>query len=279
MHYVEKAKILIDEALPYLQKFRDKIIVIKYGGKAMINNALKESVMKDIAFLKAVGIKPVIVHGGGVIVTKELEKQKITPIFIRGLRVTDAQTIKIVEKIFMEINEGIQANLKKFGVQSKGLYHCMQVEQKSSALGFVGEVKKVNVEKIKKILKRNKIPVISPLGMKGNFVYNINADTAAVEIALALKALKLTILTDVDGVLEHKKLISHLSIDDAHKYIKKEIITEGMIPKVEACMYAVKAGCPKAHLINGTRPHSLLFEIFTKEGIGTEIVKNGTNRT
>lgn len=276
MHYTEKAKILIDEALPYLQKFKDKIVVIKYGGKAMINDELKESVIKDIAFLKAVGIKPVIVHGGGMMATKELEKQKIKPIFIRGLRVTSAQAIKIIEKVFIRINHSIQINLKKFGVASKGVYDCMHVEQKNKKLGFVGRVKKVDVKKIKKILQENKIPIISPLGMKYEQVYNVNADTAAVEIAIALKALKLTILTDIDGVIKNGKLVSHLSIAEAHECIEKGIITEGMIPKIEACVLAVKAGCPKAHLINGTIPHSLLFEIFTKEGIGTEIVENGT---
>lgn len=273
--YQKKAKLLIDEALPYLQKFKDKIIVIKYGGKAMINNTLKKSVIKDIAFLKIVGIKPIIVHGGGVMATKKLERLNIKPVFIRGLRVTSAKAIKIIEKVFIGINKNIQINLKKLGVRNKGLYHSVYVEQKNKELGFVGKIKKVNIKKIKKILSEDKVPIISPLGIKGRQIYNLNADTVAAEIAIALNALKLTILTDKDGVIKNGKLISHLSIADIYKYIREGTITEGMLPKVEACITAVKAGCPKAHLINGTVPHSLLFEIFTNKGIGTEIVKNG----
>ncbi len=276
MDYMEKAKVLIDEALPYLQKFKDKIVVIKYGGKAMINDGLKASVMKDIAFLKTVGIKPVIVHGGGPEVTKEMEKLGAKPVFINGLRVTDAPTVEIIRKVFIGINQEIQAGLERLGTPSEGVYDCMLVEQKSKDLGFVGEVKKVELGEIEKILAEDKIPIISPLGIKGGQTYNINADTAAVKVALALKAVKLTVLTDVDGVIENNALVPHLSIEEAYVQIRNGVITKGMIPKVEACVEAVEAGCQKAHLINGTIPHSLLFEIFTEKGVGTEVVKNET---
>ncbi len=274
MNHIEKAKILIDEALPYLHKFRGKVMVIKYGGKAMVNDLVKESVMKDVAFLKAVGIKPVIVHGGGPEVTREMEKLGAKPVFVNGLRVTDAETVEIIRKVFAKINDEIRAALKKMHCRSEALYDCMHVEQKDEKLGFVGEVKKVDVEKIKKMLDGGITSVISPLGTKDGQTYNINADSAAVKVAVALKAVKLTILTDVDGVMENGALIPHLSIAQARRLIKNGVITKGMIPKVEACMEAVEAGCRKAHLINGTVPHSLLFEIFTEEGIGTEVVGN-----
>ncbi len=275
MNYKTKAKILIDEALPYLQKFKNKIMVIKYGGNAMINNELKNSVMKDIAFLKTVGIKPVVIHGGGQEITKEMEKLGTKPIFINGLRVTNKSAIKIIKKVFANINTEIQNNLKKHHVLAKCVYNCMCVIQKNKELGFVGEIKSVNTKKIMHVLAEDKIPVISPLGTMNGQIYNINADIAAMKIAVGLHAVKLTILTNVDGVIEAGKLISHLSIKDARIHISNGVITSGMIPKVEACIEAVQLGCQKAHLINGTVPHSLLFEIFTEKGIGTEVVTNG----
>lgn len=271
---MQKARALVDEILPYLQKFKGKFVVIKYGGNAMINNELKISVIKDITFLHSVGIKPILVHGGGPEITKEMEKFGVKPVFINGLRATDAPTIKIIKTVFVNINKEIQDNLKKLHVQSIGIHNCMLVEQKSKELGFVGEVKKVNTEKIMNVVKQNKIPVISPLGSDiKNQIYNINADTAAVKIAVALKAVKLTMLTNVDGVMENNKLISHLSIANARKHMQNGVITRSMIPKVEACIEAVESGCAKAHIINGMIPHSLLFEIFTEKGVGTEIVK------
>jgi len=274
-HLIKKAKILIEEMLPYIQKFKGRIVVIKYGGNAMVNKDLKKSVMADIALLKTLGIKPVIIHGGGPEITKEMEKASIKPKFINGLRVTDQATIKIIEKVFKKINDDAKKSLDKLKIKTETPKNCLIAKQKNEKLGLVGEITGVNTKKILDIIKKGKVPVISPLGF-GKKTYNINADTAATKIAIALKAEKLTILTDVDGVIEKGKLISHLAIDDANKFIKKEIVTKGMIPKVKACIEAVEAGCKKAHLINGTTSHSLLFEIFTDEGIGTEIMKNGT---
>ncbi len=273
MNHVTKATILIDEALPYLQKFQGKIVIIKYGGKAMVSEELLHAVMKDVAFLKAVGILPVLVHGGGPEASKKMEKKGAKPIFINGLRVTDAKTVHIVKGVFGGINRRIRKTLGLFHVRSEGVLDGFEVEQKDERLGFVGEVKKVRKGKIMKILREGKIPVISPLGKKGSQTYNINADTAAMEVAAALKAEKLTILTDVDGIMSNGSFVATLSIADAQKCISKGVITRGMIPKVEACIEAVNAGCRKAHLLNGTVPHSLLFEIFTEKGVGTEIVK------
>lgn len=275
-HLIKKAKILIEEMLPYIQKFKGRIVVIKYGGNAMINKDLKKSVMADIALLKTLDIKPVIIHGGGPEITKEMKKAKIKPKFVDGLRVTDKPTIKIIEKVFKKINNDIKDSLNKLKIQTETPKICLIAKQKDKKLGLVGNITKVNKKTILSIIKKGKIPIIPPLGFGDRKKYNINADTAATKIAIALKAEKLTILTDVDGVIENNKFISHLSIDQANKKIKQGIITKGMIPKVKACIEAVESGCKKAHLINGTTSHSLLFEIFTDEGIGTEIMKNGT---
>lgn len=270
---IQKAQILTEEALPYMQKFKNKIVVIKYGGNAMINGSLKKSVMKDIVLLKHVGILPVVVHGGGPFITEEMKKAKLKPKFIGGLRVTDEATIGIIKKVFKKINNGIKADIKKAGGKAVSVDGAIVVKQKNKKLGLVGEIVKVDAAKIKKLLKKGNIPVISPLGVKDKKTYNINADDVATKVAIALKAEKLTMLTNVSGVVEDGKFISHLSINDAHKHIKNKVITKGMIPKVKACVEAVEAGCKKAHLINGTISHALLLEIFTDKGIGTEIVK------
>lgn len=267
---IQKAHILTEEALPYMQKFKNKIVVIKYGGNAMINGKLKNSVMKDIVLLKHVGILPVVVHGGGPFITAEMKKAKIKPKFVYGLRVTDEETIKIIKKVFKKINNEIKSLIKKLGGKAETIDDAIIAKQKSKKLGLVGEIVKIDSAKIKKSLQKGNIPVISPLAVCG---YNINADDAATSVAIALKAEKLTMLTNVSGVIENKKFISHLSIKDAHKHIKNKVITKGMIPKVKACVKAVEAGCKKAHLINGTINHALLLEIFTDKGIGTEIVK------
>src|SRR3989338_5867155 len=244
MNLNNKTQVLI-EALPYIKKYHGKIVVIKFGGNAM--SEIKH-VIEDIVLLKHIGIKPVVVHGGGPEIDKELKKAKIETKFINGLRYTDNKTIIIVK-------------------------------QKNPKLGLVGEITKINDNKILKIINNGFIPVISPLGIgKGSKHYNINADTAASHTATALNAEKLTILTNVDGVIINKKLQTHIDFNTAKKEIKKGIISKGMIPKVEACIYAVKNKCPKAHLINGLVPHSLLLEIFTDKGIGTEIVYKNNNQ-
>lgn len=269
----EKIRVLI-EAMPYIERYRDKIVVIKLGGNAMpeINNAAE-----DIAFLRRVGIKIIVVHGGGPEIDKELKKLGIIPKFINGLRYTDEKIIKVVEKVFRKINKRIVNGLKSIGVKSTDASGCIKVKQKSLELGLVGEITKIEKKKIMEYLNLGYTPAISPLGMGiDNKKYNINADTAASHIAVALNAEKLTILTNVDGVMINNKLLSHIDFQTAKKEIKDGNINKGMIPKVEACIYAVKSKCPKAHLINGLVPHSLLLEIFTDSGIGTEIVyKNG----
>ncbi|MBW2975421.1 acetylglutamate kinase [Candidatus Woesearchaeota archaeon] len=274
---IKKANILTEEALPYMQKFRNKVVVIKYGGNAMLNNSLKKSVMKDIVLLRHVGILPVVVHGGGPFINDEMKKEGLKPRFVHGLRVTDKPTITIIEKVFSKINKEIIKNIQRSGGKAVSVDDAITAEQKNDSLGLVGKVVKVNKEDIEEQLNKGNIPVISPLGKgKNNDIYNINADDAATKLAIGLKAEKLTIMTNVNGVIENKKLIPHLSINDAHKHIKNKVITEGMIPKVKACVEAVEAGCKKAHLINGTISHALLLEIFTDQGIGTEIVKNGS---
>src|SRR3989338_1272394 len=269
----EKTKVLI-EALPYIERYHNKTVVIKLGGNAMseIRNATE-----DIAFLKRIGIKVVVVHGGGPEIDKELKKLGIAPKFINGLRYTDEKIIKAVEKIFQRINKRIVGKLKSNGVKTISAVNCIDVRQKSKDLGLVGEITKIDKDKLLKHLASGYVPVISPIGIgKQNQRYNINADTAASRIAVALAAEKLTILTNVDGVVIGDNLLSHIDFKTAKREIKNGNINNGMIPKVEACIYAVKNKCPKAHLINGLIPHSLLLEIFTDKGIGTEVVyKNG----
>ncbi|MBW2989896.1 acetylglutamate kinase [Candidatus Woesearchaeota archaeon] len=272
---IKKASILT-EALPYMQKFRGRIAVIKYGGNAMASSSLKRSVMKDIVLLKHVGILPVIVHGGGPFINEEMKKKDVKPVFVEGLRVTDKETISVVKDVFRKINDEIKEIIREEGGKAVSVNHAIIAEQKSRQLGLVGTVIKIDKGMIKDAIDKGNIPVISPLGTGGEETYNINADDAATKIAVALKAEKMTLLTNVDGVIEKGKLISHLSIKDAHRHIRNKVITEGMIPKVKACVEAVEAGCRKAHLINGMISHALLLEIFTDKGIGTEIVKNGS---
>jgi acetylglutamate kinase len=273
----QKAGTLI-EALPYIKKYWGKVVVIKYGGSAMVDKKLKESVMTDLALLKHVGIKPVIVHGGGPNISNAMKKAGIKPKFVHGLRVTDEKTISIVKKEFEKINKDLVNLLKDHKVLAESIVgtdnKLIEVKQKDKKLGFVGEITTINPMILKTMIKVNYTPVISPVGVdnKGQ-AYNINADTAAASIAIALKAEKLTLVTDVDGVFEGKKLVPTLTLKQVADKIKKEIIHSGMIPKVKACKYAVKKGCKKAHLINGKIKHALLLEIFTDKGVGTEIIK------
>lgn len=269
MNLNNKTQVLI-EALPYIKKYHGKIVVIKFGGNAMSE---MKPVIEDIVLLKHIGIKPVVVHGGGPEIDKELKKAKIKPKFIHGLRYTDNKTIKIVEGVFLKINHDIVSNLKNHGAKAINAPGIIKVKQKNPKLGLVGEITKINDNKILKIINNGFVPVISPLGTGNDSKhYNINADTAASSIAVALKAEKLTIITNVYGVVINGKLQPHIDFKTAKKEIRKGVINKGMIPKVEACIYAVKNKCPKAHLINGLVPHSLLLEIFTDKGIGTEIV-------
>jgi len=273
---IDKGGLLADSALPYIRRFKGTVFVIKYGGNAMKSGTLKKSAMKDIALLSSVGINLAIVHGGGPNITSEMKKAGIEPKFVNGLRVTDQATLEIVERVCAEINDEIRAILKSDGIRSQNVKGTLIARAKDPARGFVGEVTRVRSDKISAVISAGQIPVLSPLGISedGFSAYNINADTAAAKVAIALGAERLVLLTDVDGVLEGGKRIARLCVKDAHDKIASGVITGGMIPKVEACVEAVAAGCGKACLINGTVIHSLLSEIFTDAGIGTEIVRD-----
>jgi len=270
-----RAKTLM-EALPYIQKYSGKIVVIKYGGNAMISNEKKYSVLRDVVLLKLVGINPVIVHGGGPDISIAMKKARIKPEFVNGLRVTDKKTITIVEKELEKINRQLVAMIKKLGgkaIQMSGKDNrLIVVKKKDNKLGYVGDITRVNTNVIKSLIKDSYIPVISPIGVgPKNETYNINADSAAASIAAALKAEKLTMMTDVEGIMIKGKFVSSVDVSKLDNMIKKGVLHGGMVPKVKACRYAVKKGVKKAHLINGTTPHAILLEIFTDKGVGTEI--------
>ncbi|MFH1641336.1 MAG: acetylglutamate kinase [Nanoarchaeota archaeon] len=269
----QKAYNLI-EALPYIQKYSGSIFVIKYGGNAMIDDSIKNAVMGDIALLKHVGINPIVVHGGGPMITKEMQKAHIKPKFVNGLRYTDAKTMQIVKNVSGMISGEIKKLLENESCKSENITDgLIKTKIKNKSLGLVGDIAGIDKSKIFKKIKQGIIPIIGPYGHDGKHYNNINADTVATKVAEAVNAEKLTILTNVEGVYENGKLITHLSIKSANTGIKKGVINKGMIPKVKACINAVEKGVKKAHLIDGTYKHSLLLEFFTVKGIGTEIVK------
>lgn len=271
----EKAQILV-EAIDYINKFAEKTVVVKYGGNAMENDELKQSVLADISMLSRLGLKIVVVHGGGPGIDAGMKKKKIEKKVVDGLRVTDERTMKIVEKVLKSVNNECVEILKKTGAKAKDCTkNLLRTKMKDERLGFVGEITDVDNKKIARMLDHGTIPVVSSLGVdeKTAHATNINADTAATKIAISLKAEKLTILTNVDGVLGKGELIPRLTIKQALEHIKSGIVEGGMIPKVKACAEAVTRGVKKAHLINGTVKRALLIEIFTQKGIGTEIVK------
>lgn len=267
----------LTEAIQYIQKYNGKIIVIKYGGHSMDSAEVKKSIMEDVVLLNLLGINIVVIHGGGPEIDKEMLKKGIKPKFLGGLRITDKNSIKIIIDVCKKINSELVSLIKSKGCKADGLFGnqgILKAKQKNKKLGFVGDITHVNTKPIFEALKKNSIIIVSHLGYDADgSIYNINADTAASAIAIALKAEKFTIMTNVKGVMEDGKFHSHLTIGEISKKIKDGVITKGMIPKVRACIDAVKKGCPKAHIIDGTLKHSLLIEIFTNKGIGTEIVK------
>ena len=279
---VEKASILI-EALPYIKKFRGKEVLIKYGGAAMTYDDIRENVLHDLVFMNYVGIKPILIHGGGQTITENLKKKGIQSRFVSGLRVTDKATIEVVVETLADLNKSIVHDINRFGARAIGLSgHDAEIVNavKHSAngdVGFVGEVTSVNILPIKELTEFNIIPVIYPVGIddRGE-AYNVNADEAAAKIAVAMGVQKLMVLTNVKGILrdpaDENSLISSLQVSDVQKLIDQKIITSGMIPKVKACTIAIEGGVKKAHIIDGRIKHSLLLEIFTDKGIGTEIV-------
>lgn len=289
----DKAAILV-EALPYIQKFFGKTIVIKYGGNAMVNNELKAKVMEDIALMKYVGIRPVVVHGGGPDITGFLQKIGKKSEFVSGLRVTDEETVQIAEMVLVgKVNTEIVSLLNHRGVKAVGLSgkdaELIRAKKKLAEvyegetvrmvdIGFVGEVEKINVDILNDLLDQDYIPVIAPIGVgENNESYNINADYVAAEVAGALHAEKLLLLTDIEGIYKdyHDKttFVSTLTQDEAKEMIKDGTIAGGMIPKVEACLCSLAAGAGKTHIIDGRLDHSLILEVFTPQGIGTEVVR------
>lgn len=274
----ERARILV-HALPYIQEYNGKIVVIKYGGNAMINEKLKDSVMRDIVLLSLIGVKVVLVHGGGPEITEMLGKIGKESRFVDGLRVTDKETAEVVQMVLAgKINKSLVNLIQLKGGRSIGLSgldgHMIEAAQKDVRLGFVGDITNVNVEPILDVLEKGYIPVVSTVGCdsEGN-VYNINADTAAAKIAGELKAESLISLTDISGILYDKDdpttLIPVITLSDAEKLVEEGVINGGMIPKVECCTNAIKWGVTKVFIIDGRVPHSILIETLTDEGIGT----------
>ncbi|EMS70796.1 acetylglutamate kinase [Ruminiclostridium cellobioparum] len=286
---IKKAEILI-EALPYIQKLYGKTVVIKYGGNAMINEELKNSVIEDITLLKYIGMNPVLVHGGGPDINKALQKFDVKSEFVNGLRVTDSQTIEVAQMVLVgKTNKEIVSLLNSKGAKAIGLcgidgklIECEQykteIDGELKDIGFVGSITKINSKVLELISKDEYIPVVAPIGVGPNGEsYNINADTVAGEIAAALKAEKLMLLTDVEGVKpsrDSENIIPALTIDEVHDLIDKKIIAGGMIPKVLGCVDALEKGVGRTHIIDGRIPHCILLEIFTYKGIGTMIMKD-----
>lgn len=291
---VEKANILI-EALPYIKKFYGKTVVIKYGGHAMINDELKKAVINDVILMKLIGINPVIVHGGGPGITEMLKRLDIPSRFVGGCRVTDDATMEIVEMVLVgKINKEIVAQINLFGGKAVGLSGKdgslikakrklgKSIDDNGNAtvhdIGFVGDVEKINPEIIQTVINQGYIPVIAPVGVgdEGEGL-NINADYVAGEIAIALNADKLILLTDVEGIFEDfnnkESLISELFVRQVDELIDRGIISGGMIPKVECCTRAINGGVKSTHILDGRIQHSILLEIFTDRGIGTMVVK------
>ncbi|SNR96565.1 N-acetylglutamate kinase [Anaerovirgula multivorans] len=276
----QKANVLM-ESLPYIKAFHNQTVVIKYGGNAMINEELKHTVIKDIVLMKYVGMNPVVVHGGGPEISEMMKKFGKEPKFIDGLRVTDEETMQITEMILLgKINRQIVSLINGNGIKAIGISgkdgNMIRAKQRDPRLGLVGEVEKIDISLIKTVADKGYIPVISPIayGKEGE-TYNINADEVAGKLAAALQAKKLILITDVKGVMKDQQdknsIISHIKSNEIRKYIEDQIIGGGMIPKVECCYDAVSHGVERAHIIDGRKPHSILLEIFTNEGIGTMI--------
>lgn len=278
-----KAEVLI-EALPYIQRFNRKIIVVKYGGSAMVDEELKHQVIQDVTLLKLVGFKPIIVHGGGKEISKWAGKVGIEPEFIGGLRKTDAQTMEIAEMVLGKVNKSLVQYVQELGVLAVGISGkdggLLRVDKKYSDgkdIGFVGDVKQVNPKILYDLLEKDFLPIVCPIGMDDNYqTYNINADDAACAIARAMKAEKLAFLTDIEGVYkdpsDKSTLISELTISEAKELLDGGNIGGGMLPKLNNCIDAIENGVSRVHILDGRTAHCLLLEIFTNKGIGTAII-------
>ena len=284
--YLDKSEVLI-EALPYIQKFNRKVIVVKYGGSAMVDENLKKRVIEDVTLLKLVGFKPIIVHGGGKEISRWVSKVGMEPKFINGLRVTDEPTMELAEMVLGKVNKELVQMVESLGVRAIGLSGkdggLLNVTKKYSNgedIGYVGEIQKVNADILWDLLDKDFLPIVCPIGLDDSFhTYNINADDAACAIARAMNAEKLAFLTDIEGVYKDPNdpstLISELQISEAKEFIEKGYIGGGMLPKLNNCIDAIENGVSRVHILDGRIPHCLLLEIFTNKGIGTAILKDG----
>ena len=282
---MDKAATLV-EALPYIQKFQDKVVVVKYGGSAMTDENLKKHVMQDVAILKLVGLKPIIVHGGGKEISKWISRVGMEPHFVNGLRVTDEDTMEIAEMVLNKVNKSLVQLINNLGGKAVGisgkdgnLLKCVKKYSKGEDIGFVGDIVGVDTTIIDDLLSDGVIPVICPIGFdERGQSYNINADDAACAIAAAMHAEKLAFLTDVEGVYkdfnDKSSLITTLSIEKAQEMMDAGELVGGMLPKIQNCIDAMKKGVNRVHILDGRVPHCLLLEIFTNQGIGTMIEKS-----
>lgn len=287
--YLEKAEVLI-EALPYIQRFNRKVIVVKYGGSAMVDEELKRNVIKDVVLLKLVGFKPIIVHGGGKEISLWVGKVGKEAKFVNGLRVTDKETMEIAEMVLGKVNKELVTLVESLGVKAIGISGkdggLLKVNKKLSQgqdIGYVGDIKEVNPTILNELLEKDFLPIVCPVGLGDDFAtYNINADDAACAIARAMKAEKLAFLTDIEGVYrdpeDTSSLISELFVNEAKALIENGNVGGGMIPKLQNCIDAIESGVNRVHILDGRIQHCLLLEIFTNKGIGTAILREGEGK-
>lgn len=285
---MKKAEVLI-EALPYIQRFNRKIIVVKYGGSAMVDPELQKNVIKDVTLLKLVGFKPIIVHGGGKEISRWVSKVGKEAQFVNGLRVTDEETMEIAEMVLGRVNKSLVTMVQELGVKAVGISGkdggLLSVNKKYSDgqdIGFVGDIKNVDTKVLYDLLDNDFLPIVAPIGLDDEFqTYNINADDAACAIAKAVGADKLVFLTDIEGLYrdinDKTTFISRLTASEADELISGGIIGGGMLPKLNNCISAIRAGVSRVHILDGRVPHCLLLEIFTNEGIGTAILADDDN--
>ena len=286
---LEKANVLI-EALPYIRRFHGKTVIVKYGGSAMVDHELKKNVIRDVALLKLVGFRPIIVHGGGKEITKWIDKVGLDTEFVNGLRVTDKDTMLVAEMVLNRVNKGLVSMMEKTGLKAVGISGkdgtILRVDKKyadGKDIGYVGEIREVDHQLLDTLLDNDYIPVICPVGSDDAYhSYNINADDAACAVAVAMKASKLVFLSDIEGVYEDPKdpstLISEMSVSEAREFIKSGHAGGGMLPKLQNCIDAIEAGVARVHILDGRTPHSLLLEFFTDKGIGTAIIGDEQER-
>ena len=286
---MQKAEVLI-EALPYIQRFNRKIIVVKYGGSAMLDEELKKRVIQDVVLLKLTGFKPIIVHGGGKEISKWIGKVGMEPKFVNGLRVTDEATMEIAEMVLKKVNKRLVQMVNELGVKAVGisgkdgkLLKCEKKYSNGEDIGFVGNITEVNPKIIYDLLEKDFLPIICPVGCDDHLTsYNVNADDAACAIAEAMKAEKLAFLTDVEGVYrdfdDKDSLISEMTVEEAQKFVEEGGVGGGMLPKLQNCIDAIKSGVSRVHILDGRIPHCLLLEIFTNKGIGTAIIDSEEER-